>query len=309
MPETISVVDHPAPKTKPPNRLSQELLPALRPYCQSPMLIIVYIVLGVVLLALGLPILIQSLNYGEVLIDYTSMGSTPQKTETFKITKTIKKPVIIQYQLDGFMQNNRRILTSVDWSQLAGSTLTESEIKSCDPRIGEGGTVLVKNPCGLLADLRFNDTFSFSKVDSGVSSPITYSTNGINWGSDKSMFKPQAGNAYDITDPQFINWMRPAALPNFRKTYGVFPNGLTAGTYEVEINNNYHPAGSFGRTLVLTYKAWFGAKNVALGLIMVISAAVLVLFAIFVAIDTFLIKHDSTQYVSYVYFDETDKKD
>jgi hypothetical protein len=44
-----------------------------------------------------------------------------------------------------------------------------------------------------------------------------------------------------VTSMDFITWMRASILPRAKKIYRVIPQGLAAGTYTMEIRNNYDP--------------------------------------------------------------------
>ena len=62
-------------------------------------------------------------------------------------------------------------------------------------------------------------------------------------------------------------WMRTAALPKFRKLYGVIGVDLQADeTITMHITNNYNTY-TFGgkKSLVLTTSTWLGGKNDFLG--------------------------------------------
>lgn len=56
--------------------------------------------------------------------------------------------------------------------------------------------------------------------------------------------------------------MRTSGLPNFRKLWGRIEGGLPAGTYTVEIKNNYDSKDWEGdRSVVITGNSVFGGKN------------------------------------------------
>jgi hypothetical protein len=104
------------------------------------------------------------------------------------------------------------------------------------------GTPLVQdapaNPCGVIAYTIFNDSF----VIQSNSINVSVTTSGIAWPSD--LQKYQISNPglqwYNVTDPRFMNWMRIATLPNFRKLWGRINNDLAAGTYTLQITNSTH---------------------------------------------------------------------
>jgi hypothetical protein len=70
-----------------------------------------------------------------------------------------------------------------------------------------------------------------------------------------------------VKNEHFINWMRTAGLPRFRKLYGKLDTDFSAGdSLSFDIQTNFE-VNSFGgsKTLVVTNLAAFGGKNYALG--------------------------------------------
>lgn len=70
-----------------------------------------------------------------------------------------------------------------------------------------------------------------------------------------------------VTDEHFINWMRTAGLPDFRKLYGKIDSDFSAGdTLEFAITNNFE-VSSYGGTksLVISNLGVIGGKSNALG--------------------------------------------
>lgn len=74
-------------------------------------------------------------------------------------------------------------------------------------------------------------------------------------------FEP--GHAIPITtDEDFMVWMRTASLPSFRKLFRVFPHGLTAGSYGMQISEFFDSQQYTGeKYFVLSTMSWVGAKN------------------------------------------------
>ena len=75
--------------------------------------------------------------------------------------------------------------------------------------------------------------------------------------------------------------MRGAALPNFRKLWGVIPDGLDPGEYKVLVNNEY-PVDSFDgqKHFVLSTMNRMGGKNVFLAVAYLIAGCVCFIFAV-----------------------------
>lgn len=78
-----------------------------------------------------------------------------------------------------------------------------------------------------------------------------------------------------VQNEHFINWMRTASLPKFRKLYGRIDAGVSAGESIVfNVKTNFE-VRSFGgsKTLVLTKLADYGGQNYALGNSVIIMGA------------------------------------
>jgi hypothetical protein len=70
-----------------------------------------------------------------------------------------------------------------------------------------------------------------------------------------------------VKNEHFINWMRTAGLPHFRKLYGKLDTDFNAGdsiTFNIETNFQVTNFGGT-KTLVMTNLAAFGGRNSALG--------------------------------------------
>ena len=72
----------------------------------------------------------------------------------------------------------------------------------------------------------------------------------------------------DVDNEHFIVWMRPAALPNFRKLYGVIKTSVPAGTVLTFSVTSAFPVSVFSgkKSLVLSTMSWMGGKNDFLGI-------------------------------------------
>lgn len=68
---------------------------------------------------------------------------------------------------------------------------------------------------------------------------MNISSKGIAWPSDLARFKITNPSEmwYDITDERFMNWVRIASTPNFRKLWGRIDGNLAKGSYNLQIIN------------------------------------------------------------------------
>jgi hypothetical protein len=215
-------------------------------------------------------------------------------------------PVFVYYEIHNFYQNHRRYIKSRSTSQLAGSNLTPTQLTSdCDPAVTNsaagktvsmGGSLLNPNesayPCGLIAISVFNDTFSF---DNSSAKGYFINETGIAWPSDLTKFNNGPGNysGYqwtDVTNEHFIVWMRTAGLPNFRKLWGRIDTTIPAGTYSINITNNY-PVSTFSgaKYFVLSTTGPFGGKNLFLEIAYFVVGGVCLLVAGFFLLKKYML--------------------
>ena len=70
-----------------------------------------------------------------------------------------------------------------------------------------------------------------------------------------------------MNNEHFIVWMRPAALPNFRKLYGRINSRIPAGTTLTFSVQSSFPVTSFAgkKSLVVSTLSWMGGRNDFLG--------------------------------------------
>lgn len=164
-------------------------------------------------------------------------------------------------------------------------------------------------PCGLIPDSMFIDAFSLSDRNNQV---VPWRRDQISWASDRSVkfqnMTQQYINAnpgislrvppglqslavpnqqFDMTNEDFIVWMRVAGLPTFRKLYARLENGLPAGDYSLNIQVRYSTQ-IFGGTksIVITSTSFIGGYNIFLGVsYIVVGGLCLLLAAIFFVVN------------------------
>lgn len=255
----------------------QQTLRAWQPLLTPLTVILFFLIVGVVFIPVGIALLYASHQVVEFSVPYASTNLPPCGdvcTFTVNIDKRMDTPVYMYYQLDNYYQNHRRYAKSRNDDQLSGTILTDfASLTDCDPRKSIDGNKSIEYfyvPCGLVAYSRFTDNY---ELYDSAGTEVELKKEGIAWSSDKDMFKnpdkkvPGIHVVKDVTDEDFIVWMRTAALPSFKKLYRKIegPDYLY-GNYTLVIHNNY-PVLSFGgrKTVVLSTVTWIGGKNPVLG--------------------------------------------
>ncbi|KAL8462795.1 hypothetical protein ACS0TY_033713 [Phlomoides rotata] len=207
--------------------------------------------------------------------------SSQDKTcnRTVNVTKHMKQPIYVYYQLDNFYQNHRRYVKSRSDQQLRKRG-SEGSTDACKPEDKTKAGPIV--PCGLIAWSLFNDSYGFSRNNQ----ELTINKRGISWKSDrdrkfgKNVYPKNFQNGNLIggakLDPSkplseqedLIVWMRTAALPTFRKLYGKIEVDLQPGDIiHVTLKNNYNTYSFNGKKkLVLSTTSWLGGKNDFIGI-------------------------------------------
>ena len=241
---------------------------------------------GAIFIAIGIIIIIFSNKIVEIEIRYDNKPECKiglDCTLTLKVEKEMEKNVFVYYRLKNFYQNHRRYIKSKSYKQLKGDIMTEGSVKDdCDPiilnkDIYEGVTSMVGNtpldpngvahPCGLIAKSFFNDTFELKRG----SEDIQISAENIAWSVDKDKYKDSSNKSMQwrsVEDERFMVWMRPAAMPDFRKLWGRIEMNLKRGSYSLIIHNNY-PVESFDgkKFFILSTVNGLGGKNYFLGIL------------------------------------------
>uniref|UniRef100_A0A8C5LPM1 Cell cycle control protein n=1 Tax=Leptobrachium leishanense TaxID=445787 RepID=A0A8C5LPM1_9ANUR len=238
----------------------------------------------------------------------------------FNVPETIQGDVFMYYGLSNFFQNHRRYVISRYDMQLLGRNVTTKDNvvqqSYCSPfTVYPNGTPMA--PCGAIANSMFNDTITLTYHPNLTTKiPVPLLRTGNTWWSDKNVKfqnpKPKedliqafAGSArppywqktvysLDTLDSHnngyqnddFINWMRVAALPNFRKLYRrlsriqEFTKGLPAGNYSCNIVYNFPVSKFHGKKhFILSTLSWCGGSNKFLGIAYTVTGALIILTA------------------------------
>ncbi|KAK4837310.1 hypothetical protein QYF36_004424 [Acer negundo] len=279
------------------SRFTQQELPACKPILTPKWVISAFLLVSIVFIPIGVASLFASQKVVELVDQYETacvpqaninnkveyiQSSTTNKTctRTITVTKFMRQPIYIYYQLDNFYQNHRRYVKSRSDSQLKNPNATHTS--ACKPEDTINGTLPIV-PCGLIAWSLFNDTYSFSRNNNQT---LAVNKRDISWKSDREHkfgnnvfpknFQKGAligGASLNESKPlseqeDLIVWMRTAALPTFRKLYGKIETDLNANDeIHVILQNNYNTYSFNGKKrLVLSTTSWLGGKNDFLGI-------------------------------------------
>lgn len=295
-------------------KFTQQNLPACKPSLTPGLVITAFLLIGIASIPVGIICLHASDTVAEIVdrydvecipevyrgnkVAYIKDGSISKNcTRTIKVHNYMKAPIYVYYELDNFYQNHRRYVKSKSDKQLLYG-LEHKRIGSCQPEVHSNGLPIV--PCGLIAWSLFNDTYTFVRG----TTEMNVNRKNISWQSDRDHkygkhiypFNFQNGTLIGggTLDPDIplseqedlIVWMRVAALPKFRKLYGVIEEDLEAEELlTVHLANNYNTY-SFGgkKKLVLTTSNWLGGKNNFLGLAYIASGCLSIFTAILFAL-------------------------
>lgn len=296
----------------------QQRLKAWQPILTPYSVITVFVGIAIVFIPIGAAILSASSSVIDVgPIRYDEISDSTDMHVKFTWPETTSNKVYLYYQLSNFYQNHRRYVKSRSDTQLSGTTLSDKQtLGDCDPwetfadhlpntaddfSFNTTDLSSIKlNPCGLIANSKFNDTFELFRgecTSDPCSDDLTSSLRkkGISWSSDrKKKFKniegfngPSLVQQADVEDEDFIVWMRTAGLPTFKKLHRIIDGGLEKGVYTIRIDQNF-PVKDFDgeKAFYLTTTTWIGGKNEFLGWAYVIVGLVCLVLALL-----FFIKH------------------
>lgn len=142
-------------------------------------IICIFLVFGIILIVIGAILININLKIVEVYVRYDTECNFQDCEVPFDITSKMSPPIFLFYEIDNFYQNHRRYVKSKSLKQLAGETISESEVESlCDPitrvgdlqekhRVNNKGEPMpdskIANPCGLIADSMFDGKLKLRK--------------------------------------------------------------------------------------------------------------------------------------------------
>eukprot|EP00770_Monocercomonoides_exilis_P003155 MONOS_3134.1-p1 / transcript=MONOS_3134.1 / gene=MONOS_3134 / organism=Monocercomonoides_exilis_PA203 / gene_product=LEM3 / transcript_product=LEM3 / location=Mono_scaffold00071:47145-48778(+) / protein_length=274 / sequence_SO=supercontig / SO=protein_coding / is_pseudo=false len=249
----------------------QQTLPGLMPQCSSIQLAILTTIMACFFLIFGIPILVTSVGVREVVIPYKGGSLSNIINISFPLENQLKSPIYVFYRLNNFYQNHRRFVTSRNYEQLFGNEITSSDKEVCDYRLKENQEVFEQPFCGIAYSILFNDSISLYENIDDHYTPVNIIRNDLVFSSDKTLYKA-------VGSENAISWMKPAALPTFRKPIGKIEESLNPGKYMIQISNNYNITLE-GKDIILSNNTWLGKKNTALGVVYLVLAFVLAILS------------------------------
>ncbi|KAJ1293312.1 hypothetical protein BS78_01G058100 [Paspalum vaginatum] len=295
-------------------RFTQQNLPSWKPAMTPGCLIATFLIIGIIFVPFGLVCLHASIHVAEINHRYDvdcvpdayrgnkqayikDSSISKNCTLEVKVLEHMRAPIYVYYELENFYQNHRRYVKSRSDKQLHYGV--KYTVESCSPvQWDDNGSPIV--PCGLIAWSLFNDTYGFTHG----SKEIKVNRKNISWKSDrehkfgKNVFPSNFQNGTLIgggklhpnvplsEQEDLIVWMRTAALPKFRKLYGVIEENLQVDqTITILIRNNYNTY-TFGgkKSLVLSTATWLGGKNDFLGHAYIVTGSLSIFMAILFAL-------------------------
>lgn len=295
-----------ARKKPPDSRFTQQNLRAWRPVLTPTRVVFLFIGVAMVLIPIGVACLVASLSVVEYKSRYDNLsectegaGNNEERERelhkvggegircnvTLEVKESMRGPIYLYFELHDYYQNHRRYVKGRSDEQLKGDRPSSGSLDDCKPQLFlNGSRDKLINPCGLTAWSFFNDTYKVYRSKPRGVHELAVNQKSIAWRSDLdhkfAAYEPQHFNTVPELrgggqidglvrdDEHFVVWMRTAALPNFRKLWGVIDGDVPSGTVlVVEVLNRYNTYRFGGsKSVVLSTTSWLGGKNNFLGI-------------------------------------------
>eukprot|EP01113_Clastostelium_recurvatum_P009628 TRINITY_DN1465_c0_g2_i1.p1 TRINITY_DN1465_c0_g2~~TRINITY_DN1465_c0_g2_i1.p1 ORF type:complete len:327 (+),score=91.54 TRINITY_DN1465_c0_g2_i1:160-1140(+) len=262
----------------------QQRMRATQPILTPRIAILSLLIIGIVFIPAGALMVWSSNSVVQAIFQYDDQCPEGSVCDMEVTLPRMEPPVYMYYRLSNFYQNHRKFVSSRDISQLAGKEASLENLNLCEPYNEAGFKAKDPNmynlPCGLMALSVFNDTFVVRASNS--SQIIQLNKKNIVWDVDRNMFKnprKEVGHRVisDFTDVDFIKWMKPAPLPDFKKLYRIIEEPLE-GNYTVQIASNFPTKSiSANKFVVFSTTTHIGGKNSFVGWAYVVTGVVLII--------------------------------
>lgn len=211
---------------------------------------------------LGVILLVSANGVKEVKVSYRYTDAMLN----FDVSKDMKGPVLVWYELNSLRLNRKRIVSSKDksiWGYPTSAYQCDNAKTLSDVtwrRNSAGFNAMLSSPgadkyrpCGLVGISMFTDSFTIYTEGGSLveldEKDIALSTDKRLY-EDNSKFKPVSGQSYDFTldgTPSWLTkewlerfkvWSRTPASPKVRQLYGRIRGGLPAGRYRMDFAVN-----------------------------------------------------------------------
>lgn len=279
------------------SKFRQQKFPGWRPLPTISCITIIFISAGVFFIIFGIFILIFTGQVKEFKFRYDLYCAEKKRLNEkcdfpLSIPETMKKPIMIYYQINDLRQNHRFYMENKSDKQLKGEEVSKEDLEKsndCEGALYNKDFSLnaqrypedeVAFPCGLIAKSFFRDNFTLWQMSG---KEINVTTEEITYKKDRddlSNVGMKDNQWLDVTDEHFIIWKRISPFENPRKLWGkIEGDDINSGsTVTVTIDDNSY--FSYEKYIILSTRNVFGGKSSFLGILYIVFGAVCLISAV-----------------------------
>ena len=279
------------------SKFRQQKFPGWRPLPTISCITIIFISAGVFFIIFGIFILIFTGQVKEFKFRYDLYCAEKKRLNEkcdfpLSIPETMKKPIMIYYQINDLRQNHRFYMENKSDKQLKGEEVSKEDLEKsndCEGALYNKDFSLnaqrypedeVAFPCGLIAKSFFRDNFTLWQMSG---KEINVTTEEITYKKDRddlSNVGMKDNQWLDVTDEHFIIWKRIAPFESPRKLWGkIEGDDINSGsTVTVTIDDNSY--FNFEKYIILSTRNVFGGKSSFLGILYIVFGAVCLISAV-----------------------------
>ena len=279
------------------SKFRQQKFPGWRPLPTISCITIIFISAGVFFIIFGIFILIFTGQVKEFKFRYDLYCAEKRRLNEkcdfpLSIPETMKKPIMIYYQINDLRQNHRFYMENKSDKQLKGEEVSKEDLEKsndCEGALYNKDFSLnaqrypedeVAFPCGLIAKSFFRDNFTLWQMSG---KEINVTTEEITYKKDRddlSNVGMKDNQWLDVTDEHFIIWKRIAPFESPRKLWGkIEGDDINSGsTVTVTIDDNSY--FSYEKYIILSTRNVFGGKSSFLGILYIVFGAVCLISAV-----------------------------